>query len=186
MIMSEGPNTEISLDALHQSIIDAIAAQFPDLVTVEDYREDRRTLPLPAVLVELVDLEAAPDSDPGTGQLAMTAQFEARVIIGFRASAAQREIRKLSAALGAFVHLQRWGMPVGPAEVVTIGPDAFSPELDQYVVWTVTWQQDVHLGESVWTNDGTIPADVLYGYAPDIGPANEPEYEPIDGDGANP
>lgn len=184
--MSEGPNTEISLDLLHQAIIDAVAAQFPALVTVEDYREDRRSLPLPAVLIELVDLDAAPDSDPGTGQLAMTAQFEARVIIGFRTSAAQREIRKLATALGAFAHLQRWGLPIGPAEVLTIGPDDFSPELDQYVVWSVQWQQDVHLGDSVWTNDGTIPQDVLYSYAPDIGPENEPDYEPLDGDGAQP
>jgi hypothetical protein len=171
--------TEISLDALHQAIIDAVAGQFPDLATVEDYREDRKSLPLPAVLIELVDLEAAPDEDPGTGQLAMTARFEARVIIGFRTASAEREIRKLAAALGAFARLNRWGMPVGPAEVLTIGPDDFSPELDQYVVWRVDWAQVVHLGASVWVNDGTIPNDVLYSVVPEIGPGNEDAYRNV-------
>ncbi|MFB9149526.1 hypothetical protein [Roseovarius ramblicola] len=174
-----GPDTEISLGALHQAIIDAVAAQFPDLATVGDYREDRAALPLPAVLIEMADLEGAPDEDPGTGQLAMVARFDARVIIGFRTAAAEREIRKLAGALGAFAHLNRWGLPVAPAEVLSAGPDDFAPELDQYVVWRVEWAQVIHLGTSVWVNDGTIPARVLYSVAPEIGPAHEDDYRDV-------
>lgn len=174
-----GPDTQIDLDALHQAIIDAIAAQFPDLETVADYREDRREIPLPAALIELSDMEAVPDEDPGTGQLAVTARFDARLIIGFRTAQAQREIRKMAAALGVLVHLNRWGLPVGPAEVLSLGPDEFSPELDQFVVWRVEWAQVVHLGQSVWTNEGTIPLTVLYSSVPDIGPPHEDDYRDV-------
>lgn len=178
-----GPDTEIDLSELHQAIIDRIAAQFPDVQTVTDYREEDRTrMPLPAILVELTDFEAVPDQDPGTGQLAMLARWEARIIIGWRTAAAQREVRKLAAALGAFAHLNRWGKPVEAAEVLTMTPDAFDPALDQFVVWRVEWAQIVHLGESVWKNDGTIPVDVLYSYAPEVGEDNEPAYEELDVD----
>lgn len=178
--MTQGPDTEIDLGTVHQAIIDAVAAQFPDVVTVADYRDDRDRLPLPAILIELEDMEGAPDEDPGTGQLAMMARFVARVIIGFRTPTAEREIRRLAGALGAFVRLNRWNQPIGPAEVLVIGPDAFAPELDRYVIWRVEWQQVVHLGASVWTNEGDIPVTVLVGVAPDIGTGHEADYQDID------
>ena len=74
--------TEVSLAALHQAIAADITAAFPQLVTVEFYREtedDGRTLPpMPACLLELTEFEAAPDLDPGTEQLAVTARFNPR------------------------------------------------------------------------------------------------------------
>lgn len=182
--MSMGPDTEISLDALHQAIIDRIAAQFPAVVTVEDYREDRKRIPLPAILIELDELDGAPDDDPGTEQLAARARWVARIIIGFRTANAEREIRKLAAALGAFIHQQRWGQPVEAAQVLSIAPDTFDPELDQYVVWSVEWQQVVHLGASVWVPDGELPETVLYSYVPRVGEPYEPEYTELENLGA--
>lgn len=182
--MSMGPDTEISLDALHQAIIDRIAAQFPAVVTVEDYREDRKRISLPAILIELDELDGAPDDDPGTEQLAARARWVARIIIGFRTANAEREIRKLAAALGAFIHQQRWGQPVEAAQVLSIAPDTFDPELDQYVVWGVEWQQVVHLGASVWVPDGELPEAVLYSYVPRVGEPYEPEYTELENLGA--
>jgi hypothetical protein len=172
-------NTEIDLNQLHQSIIDAIAAQFPDLVTVDDYHEERNRLAIPACLIELADMEGSPDDDPGTEQLAMVARFEARIIIGFRTPHAKREIRKLAAAIGAFIQANRFGQPISPAEVTAITPDDFSPELDQYEVWRIEWQHIVHLGATVWTNDGTIPTQVLASWEPEIGPEHEQAYQPL-------
>lgn len=173
-------STNIDLDVVHQSIVNALSLQFPDMATVEDYRENRGALPLPAILLELEDMEAAPDDDPGTEQLAVWARWSARIIIGFRTANAEREIRKLAGALGVFVHQNRFGQPIGPAEVTMITPDDMDPDLDQYVVWRVEWQQIVHLGEGVWVNDGTIPTEVLYSWSPDIGPEHEPDYEQLE------
>jgi len=177
-----GPNTETTLDAVQQAITAAIAAQFPAVQTVEAYRENRRSLPTPAILLELEEFEAAPDEDPGTEQLAARCRFVARIVIGFRTADAEREIRRLSAALAAFVHRNRWGLPVEPAEVLTAAPDAFDAELDQFVVWSVEWQQIVHLGATVWTAEGEIPTTILTSWDPEIGPENEDEYEPLETD----
>jgi len=173
--MTGAPETALDVAALHAAVVAKLAARFPDL-HVEAYREDRTSLPLPALLVDLVDFEAAPEADPGTEQLAMVARFEARVILGFRTPQAEIGVRSLAAALGAFIHLHRFGQPVGPGEVTLIAADEFAPELDRYVVWSVEWRHLVHLGTSVWTNDGTIPADVLYSWTPRVGPGNEPWY----------
>lgn len=153
--------TELDLGDLHDAIVAGISAQFPALQTVEFYREedDRKTpASMPACLLELTEFEkAGADPDPGTGQLAVMARFEARLIIGFRTPNAKREIRKLACAFASFVHLRRWeGVVTGPGEVVGIYHDDFSPELDQYEVWRVEWAHVIHLGESVWKPDGSV------------------------------
>lgn len=172
------PGTALNLDALHEGILTSIRDAFPDLATVEDYREDRQMQPIPAVLVEMTELEPSPDDDPGTEQLAALARFDAHIVLGFRTPQIKREIRKLAAALAFHVQGNRWGQRVGPAEVTAIVPDDFTPELDQFEVWRVEWQQLVHIGESVWRNDGATPVP-FFSWAPDIGPDNEPAYEPV-------
>lgn len=177
-------NTNIQLDSLHTAIEDAIKAQFPDLATVEFYSEVRKNVPKPACLLELTEMDVTMDDDPGTEQLAVMASFEARLVIGFRDNdmKAKLEVRKLAGALAAWIHKtrNRWGLPVGPATVVGCYQDNFEPELDQYEVWRVEWQQTLHLGETIWT-DGTRPDGAFYSFTPDVGLGNEDKYRALDG-----
>lgn len=173
-------NTELTLDALHDAIVARIKAQFPALKTVQAYRLDRKALPTPACLVELTEFETTSDAmDPGTEQLAVTARFEARLILGFKTPQAKLEIRKLAASVAAFARLNRWGLPVGPAEVIGAYPDDFDPELDQYECWRVEWTNVIHLGESVWNDEGLPVGDPVFSWAPKVGLGNEPYYRPM-------
>lgn len=174
-------DTQISLDALHEAILAQIRGAFPEIATVEDYPDDRRRVAVPAALVELTEMTAAPDDDPGTGQLAMELQFELRYIVGFRGANQGRLIRRNSAALAHFIQHQQWGLPVEPARVLVCEPDAFSPELDQYHVWRIEWAQVVHIGENEWLDDGEPPTEVWVGVSPLIGPDNETFYTRQDG-----
>jgi hypothetical protein len=176
--------TQVTLDQLHQAILDGIRAQFPDLVTVEDYPEDRKALlpaQLPACLVEMTELEASPEDDPGTEQLAAYAGFEARFIIGFRTPKAKRAIRERVAQFLLGLRHQRWGLPIAPAIPARAYEDPFSPDMDQYEVWAVEWRHLIHLGATVWTDEGEIPTQVLVGYAPEIGIDHVDDYEPLQG-----
>ncbi len=175
--------TNVTLDDLHTAIETQIGAQFPDLKTVEFYRDDRRQPTVPACLLELVDFEPDEGGETFTEQLALVATFDARIVMGFRTPDAHREVRRASAALAGFINQQRWGQGggVGPAEIMTVAPDEFSPELDRYEVWRVTWRQTVHIGDTVWTNDGTIPETVLVSWSPEIGPDNEEDYTEVPG-----
>lgn len=175
--------TMLSLAALHAAILEAIRGQFPDLATVADYRElsdDHEALPVPALLVELTDLEAVPDDNDGTGRLSMVAVFEATIIMGFRTAAVGRAIREFAGALAVFVNEQRWGVAdVEPAQVIRAGLHEFSPAVPRYHAWLVEWRQVVRLGANVWANDGTVPREVVFSWAPEIGPGNEAEYDPV-------
>ncbi len=184
-------NTEINIDQLHQVIETAISTQFPTLVTVE-FDSDERTLPaMPACLLEISEAERFEEQDPGTGQLPVTLRFAARLAIGFRTPNAKREIKKLAFAFAAWLHLRTWraqGCPSGPAQVVGAYRDDFSPELDQFMVWRVEWAQEIHLGQTVWT-DGTpitdfaVRTDVVphYQNGPDSStPVADGTHHPID------
>lgn len=173
--------TEIDLGDLHAAIVARIAAEFPAWQTVEAYRQDRKSLPVPACTIELAEMEAADDLDPMTGQLAMLTRWEARIVIGFRqAGNPALEIRKMAAALAAYVHGQRWGLPVGAANVQGAWPDDYAPELEQYECWRVEWTQVVHLGKSAFADDGVVPSVLHYSWAPDIGAAHEQDYERLE------
>ena len=64
-------NTVTTLEAVHAGIVSAIVAQFPALRTVEAYRLDRKSMPVPACLIELTEMDAVHDEDPGTEQRAI-------------------------------------------------------------------------------------------------------------------
>jgi hypothetical protein len=175
-------DTEISLDSLHQSILTSIAAEFPHLATVEDYPDDRQRINAPAALIELTEMTAVPDDDPGTGQLALELQFELRYIVGFRGANQARVIRSNAAALAHFIQHNQWGLPIEPARVMVCEPDAFSPELDQYHVWRIEWAQIAHIGANEWIDNGEPPSEVWVGIAPLVGPEHEEFYTRQDGE----
>jgi hypothetical protein len=183
-------NDGTDLAALHQAIVDVAAAAFPG-VHFQFYRdeEDRKNLPLGTgtegdhprayVLLELSELEAA-ERDPGTEQQAMLAKFEAEVVVKSLQADAKVKVRVLAGSLAAFLRKQLRFRPAdvlqGEAKVVGCYRDDFSPELDKYEVWRVEWLQEVWLGEGVWRNDGTRPAQVLFSYVPIVGIPFEPDY----------
>jgi hypothetical protein len=178
--MPATPDTGVNFDALITAICNSIGAAFPILQTVESYDPDRGEFLMPALFVNIDDMEGAAEDDPATGQLALMVRFEAFLVLGFRAPSALRQAPALAAAIAHHIHLQRWGQPVRPAEVTLIEPDEFTPELDQFVVWRVDFQHVVHVGESVFDNDGTIPTQVLASWAPRIGTANESAYVDVE------
>lgn len=180
-------NDAIDLGQLHDNIVAAIAGAFPDVATVAAYPEEdeRVRMASPAILIELAEFEAAPDRDPGTEQLAVTLKFEALVIVHFRALRAKREVRMLAASLAHFVLRKRWGLPVGPAEVIGCYRDEFDPSLDEYEVFRVEWQQVANIGEGVWKNDGTVPTPV-FSWAPKVGEPFRDNYRTLEEGGGIP
>lgn len=169
-------NTEVELAEVYTGIVEAISAQFPG-VHVEAERDRSEAVPAPAILVEMNEMQGAPDHDPGTGQLAVTASFSAQVILNMSRTA-KMEVRTLAAALAAFARLNRWGRKIGPAEVLGAFPDDFDPELDRFEIWRVDWQQVIHLGKTVWT-EGERPTTVMMGQVPMIGDPFESDYEQV-------
>lgn len=170
-------NTEIDLAKLHAAIVADISARFPSLATVEFYRDERTSLPVPACLLTLTELEAADDEDPGTEQIAVYAHFEAALIIGFRTTNAKSSIRHLAGAFLSFLRKRKWTNPDNPTKKLPTGEclpvgayeDDFASmtagqrdaTLDQFEIFRVEWRQLIHLGATVWTDEGVTPETVF-------------------------
>lgn len=174
-------DTKVDLTTLHDQIVADIKAKYPALETVEFYRgearEDRNTLPTPACLLSLNELEPSEENDPETEQICVYAHFEAELIISFRAQRAKHSIRGLAASFCAWLHKRKWTdpsqpgkkLPTGPCIVVGAYEDDFASmtsgqrdaNLPQFEVFRVEWRQLVTLGDTVWTDEGTTPTEVF-------------------------
>lgn len=175
-------NTEVTFEAMETAIAAQLAAQFPAFKTVEFYRDDEdQDIPTPALLLETVEFEPAPESDAGTGQWPARMRVEARVIMTKRGAATRREVRKAALALATFVHLKRWaGVFADPCAVIACGPDEFAPNVERFSVWSVEWVQLAFFGESVWLNEGGVVPESFFSFVPRIGTPHEPGYERAD------
>ena len=138
------------LDSLHSAIIARLTADLTGLGTCALYPKLERRVVLPAVLVELTELE--PD-DFGDEQFGCYANFTAYCIYDPNATDAEKQVRNLAATVAVRVSQEDdFGLDVqSGAEILRVGEDGFKPELDGYLVWAVDFRIGLLLGENVWS-----------------------------------
>ncbi|MFK9080189.1 hypothetical protein [Pseudomonas neuropathica] len=157
--------------AIEQHIRDAI----PGLLYVGTMPDGIEVVPPPAVVLELVGFENA-DKDPGTGETAVEARFEARVIVAAEEENCLHVAAFVAAQLAVLLRMQSWGLAVEFAEFVRAERDWSRPELDSYAVWVVEWTQVIYLGAEEWPwPDAT--GELVVAFDPDTGPGNEHHYQ---------
>ncbi len=133
-----------NLAQLHTAILAGLRAQLPDVPEIAAYPDIRRRVAgLPAIIVELSDLE--PGADPGTGETALIGRFSAFVVVDPNRTDAQMQVRELSARLAAVLRGADWGLPIGIARFSHAGEDGMNPDLDGYLVWAVEWTHEFTL-----------------------------------------
>jgi hypothetical protein len=119
----------------------------------------RSELLAPACFVEISSFEIG--TNPGTEELALVANFEARIVIDSTIQNSEFAIRELSLKLANLINHNTWNSRVTPAKLKDIGPDAFKPELDAYLVWNINWAHTFHIGENVWGTEAVQPHTIL-------------------------
>ena len=165
------------------AVIAHLTQEFPSVPTIEEYPRLRKKIAAPAILVELAD--ATPQDDVGTGQICLTARFEARVVFDLAPNGGSNpSLQALSLASAVAQQIfaaSRFGQPAGPAKGIRLEPDQFKPDLAGYAVWLIEWTHDVRLGKSAWDGEGILPSDIYVGYSPEIGLPHEDDYVKIGG-----
>ena len=169
-----------NLAQLHSAIVDGLRAKLDGIPTVDAYPVIRRRVQLPAVLVELSEME--PGKDPGTGETALVGRFQARAIVDPNLTAADMQVRELAARIAVAITHETWSLPIGSARLVQVGEDAFRPELDGYMVWVVEWTHEFHLGATVWPYPDETGLTVMLGLYPETGAGRENRYWPENGE----
>lgn len=164
-----------SLDQLYNAIEQHLQDNLQGVKMVSAWPEiEGNVIPLPAVFLELSEIE--PGQDIGTGETVLTCKFEARIIVDVIMAQHQRQAVHLATQLAVLLRAQTWGLEVEPAAFVQAVEDWTKPELDGYTVWLVEWTQTIYLGAVEWPWPDQPPGTLLFGFNQDIGPGNEDRY----------
>jgi hypothetical protein len=167
--------TPVDIAELHQGIKAGLTAAFPG-VAVDYYPRPGAKIQVPALLIDLDEFEADDSDDIGTEQIACTLRFNVYAVRAYK-SGNKLALRTMTAATIAAIHRNRWGQPVGPANVVGAFPDQIGGNASEYEVARIEFTHEALLGASVWVEDGEVPTEVWLGYAPRIGPEYVDDYE---------
>ncbi|MBC2658485.1 hypothetical protein H7A76_23865 [Pseudomonas sp. MSSRFD41] len=157
----------LDLDQLYQAIEKHIREAIPGLFDVAVMSGQPARIALPAVLVDLVELE--PGADPLTGETALDARFEARVMVGAEQTQSERQALFIASQLAVLLRMQTWGQPVEPAQFVRSGQDWTRPELDGYTIWAVEWTQGIYLGHEEWPWPNQPPGTLVFNLGEGVG-----------------
>ncbi|AQL40041.1 hypothetical protein [Pseudomonas syringae] len=169
------PDQAFSLDSLYEAIERHIRAAIVGLEYVGTMPDMLEQVAVPAVLIELVELE--PGVDQGTGETALIARFEARVIVGAEREQCQQQAAFAASQLAVLLRLQTWGLDVEPSEFVRAAQDWSRPELDGYAVWVVEWTQGIYLGEEEWPWPNEPPGTLVFAFTSDTGRDSDDLYQ---------
>ncbi|QLL15391.1 hypothetical protein [Pseudomonas chlororaphis] len=167
----------IPLARVYAAMEEAIAQAIPGLHYVGTMPGMLQSIAVPGIVLELSGFEPA-DHDPGTGEVAIEARFEARAIVGAEHDDHLHVAAYIAAQLAVLLRMQTWGLEVEPAQLVRAEPDWSRPELDGLAAWVVEWTQVIYLGTEEWPWPNQPPGSLVWGFAPDTGPGSEGSYLP--------
>jgi hypothetical protein len=146
-----------TLEILHAELLEELGS----IAGVEHCSEPpkrRDQIRLPAILLDLVELE--PDTDPGTGELALTSHWEARVVVSDNQS--ETVLWQLVQAVLLWLYNNAWSSTnIGRANIKQASPDHFSPEFQGHRIWLIEWTQLVRIGDDVWTGECIVPETIF-------------------------
>jgi hypothetical protein len=115
----------------------------------------------PAVFLEIASYGVG--NDPATGELALIANVETRVVVDSTIEDAEIVCQMLACEIANIAHLNSFGCNISPAKVTGITRDFFKPEFDMYLCWQVEWNHEMHLGNSMWLESGVPPHTITVG-----------------------
>ncbi|PHN30136.1 hypothetical protein [Pseudomonas sp. ICMP 460] len=155
-----------SLTQLYQAVEQHLATHLSGVQAVSVWPNIQDRVSLPAVFLELAEIE--PGADIGTGETTLVCKFEARIIVDPISPNHQHQAVHLATQLAVLLRAQTWGLEVEPAEFVQAVQDWTQPMLDGYTVWLVEWTQQVYLGPEEWPWPDQPPGSLLFGFNNDV------------------
>lgn len=147
------------LHELQSNICEQIKEKIPEIQTCCSYPRMRCELVAPACFVEIESFDVG--TDPGTEELAVIANFEARIVVDRTIENSSFAIRELALKFADLINHNTWSSSVTPAKIKACNPDAFSPELDAYLVWNVSWTHELHVGNNIWSTEVVMPHKII-------------------------
>lgn len=125
------------------------------------YPNPRGEVIAPVVFLEITNYGIG--DDPATGELSLTANVEARLVVDSTIDNAEISCQSLACEIANLIHLNSFGCEVSPAKFSGITRDFFKPDFDMYICWLIEWSHEFHIGNSVWNKVGIQPHTLIIG-----------------------
>ncbi|MFJ4111464.1 hypothetical protein [Pseudomonas sp. NPDC089758] len=164
----------IPLAGVYAAMEETISMAIPGLNYVGTMPGMLQTVAVPAVVLEFAGFEPA-EFDPGTGEVAIDARFEARAIVGTEYDDHLHVVAFIAAQLAVLLRMQTWGLKVDTAKLVRAEPDWSRPELDSMAAWVVEWTQVIYLGKEEWPWPEEL-GPIMFGFDPQTGAEHLGDY----------
>ncbi|WP_294348481.1 hypothetical protein [Prosthecochloris sp.] len=139
------------LTELHTELIGYLSEKLTG-VTVEAFTpaiKTRRATSLPGCLIEMNSIEPSSDFGNARDRSRVYLNFEALILVDPNLPNAWVELKEFAGM--AWWALRDW-IPqtanLGPINLKHAGEDAFKPDLDGYLVWSIEWEQEAYLNYS--------------------------------------
>lgn len=173
----------VTVEAVHQNILDAVKQAFSMFQTVEDYTSltvepaegvVNPPCPVPAFVLSMPSFVRGKETD--SGLLAVDLHFEARILGAYDDAGKERKTRELVAAVALFIEGNNFGLPMMGAKFVRSSSDSSLPALAELSPWLIEFQVSICLGPSS-EDDFTMPHAVYVSTAPEIGLEHLDKYK---------
>lgn len=168
----------IMMAAYHHAVIDELAA-LPWVANADEYPEQRTQITTPAVFLDVSTWRAVENC---SGQPVV--ELECNLYVVCDKSGQDEAIpkpaiyaRALAADLSQWVDQHSFGLEgVKPAVFTEAARDAFDPDLAEYIVFRVSYSQEIAIGDNPQDSSGAPLKDIWLGRAPKIGRAHVDDY----------
>lgn len=144
------------------------------------YPEDKTQLETPAVFMSISGWD---NQASGDGQLSISLDVDLFVVVDRSSVSIDKPdiyVRAAAADLTQFIQGQQFNLTnVDPAIFVSASPDEFDPEMDDYLVWRISYTQNAAIGEDPDASNAALLSEAWLGKAPDIGRAHITDYQLI-------
>ena len=135
----------IQLDDHAQAVIDHLTQNLPWLTSITEYPDEFGAIDTPCAFFGVLDWDRSKEQRM-TGELTVDLNCQLLVVFGQQGTVSHKKVRDAAMAASLHIDNQRFGLDAEPARFTSAQPFAFDPDLEQYVVWSVDFKQEIDIG----------------------------------------
>ncbi|WP_067096179.1 hypothetical protein [Marinomonas atlantica] len=136
----------INLNEHAQAVISHLTEKFNGtLHSIEEYPDEFGSIQAPCAFFGVLDWERA-EEQRMTGELTVDLNCQLLIVFGQDGTVSQNDVRNRAMGASLFIDDQNFGLDAEPARFISAQPFAFDPDLEQYVVWSVDFKQEIDIG----------------------------------------
>lgn len=182
--LQQSDDGEVTVEAVHKGILEAVRTAFPLFQTVEDYTSleidaeggaGATPCLLPAFVLSMPSFVRG--AETGDGQLAVTLHFEGRIFGVHDGALKERKLREFVAAVALLIDGNSFKLPMRGARFLRAAQDLSLSALSHLSPWLLEFQVSICLKPSSSISDFVSPNEVYVSMAPEIGLKHIDKYK---------